>query len=160
MWTMSGKNLRKTSRWRGSRIEFIPYSISWRESTECEVRVFSGEAPFQETSEPIEMRGLGCAREMRASNMSRSIFITDGIQLRLVENTNAWQCGKSVEDWRRTIVHVDICSRRGSRFGSIDWLDTELQWNTSSRQFLFTHLSSCRRHPVADCWHFSRNNTH
>ena len=42
------------------------------------MRVFSGEAPFREASRPIYMKDLGCAHEMRASAMSRSIFITDG----------------------------------------------------------------------------------
>ena len=43
------------------------------------LRVFSDEAPFRETSEPIDIRGVGFAYEMRASAMSRSIFVTDFI---------------------------------------------------------------------------------
>ena len=61
------------------------------------VRVFSAEAPFQETSEPIEMRGLGCAYEMRASAVSRSIFITDFI------NYGLWKIqmpGNVVTHWK------------------------------------------------------------
>ena len=79
--------------WLANKIYVIYYNIK-------RIRVFSGQAPFNELPEAIELKGAGFLWTIVADKASQSLFISDaeGWELHL-EDTTIKEKGDSMGYW-------------------------------------------------------------